>query len=63
MTRGGVDLMTELVACLREAYTDEYVEPPEDEQLRGMLSINWSRALTGDATFSLHRVTFTPDGL
>ena len=61
MTRGEVDLFAELVECVRNAYGDEYTEPPEDAQLRAMLAVPWSRVLTGDAACTLHRVTFTPD--
>lgn len=61
MTRGAVNLLEELVECLRDAYGDEYADPPDDEQLRAMLAVSWSRSLFCDSDCTLHRVTFTPN--
>jgi hypothetical protein len=56
MTRGEVDLVAQLVECLKSAYGDEYAEAPGEDQLRSLLAVPWSRVLSADGDSTLHRV-------
>ena len=61
ISKGEIDLLAELVNCLRDSYSNAYDEPPDDARLCTMIRIDWSRPLQGDPACILHRVTFTPE--
>ena len=59
MSVGPLNLLEDLVECARAAYEDEWEEPPSDEQVRSTITISWSRTLTADTNYQLHRVLFS----
>lgn len=54
--------MDELSDCLRAAHSDEDEELPDQESIRAMLTLEWSRVSRGDDSYVIHRVSYSnPD--